>query len=106
MPTVSEIFQAMPQRFDPSQAADMDATIQFDLSGEDGGNWYVVIKDGAAKFEKGTFEKATATIHMTAEDFAAMTSGELNAVNAFMMGKVKVEGDLNTVMKFQSLFGM
>jgi putative sterol carrier protein len=25
---------------------------------------------------------------------------------AFMSGKVKVEGDLNTVMKFQQIFGM
>ena len=32
-------------------------------------------------------------------------ANKLNAVNAFMMGKIKVEGDLNTVMKFQSMMG-
>ena len=43
-------------------------------------------------------------IMMEAEDYAAMVTGELNAINAFMTGKVRVEGDLNTVMKFQSIF--
>jgi putative sterol carrier protein len=96
----------MPQRLDPEKAAGVDTSIQFDLSGDDGGQWYAVIKDGSVSFEEGTMKDPAATIHMSAEDFVAMTSGELNAVNAFMMGKVKVDGDLNTVMKFQSLFGM
>lgn len=51
-------------------------------------------------------DNPTATIKMAAEDYAKMTRGELNAMTAFMTGKIKVDGDLNTVMKFQSLFGM
>jgi putative sterol carrier protein len=35
-----------------------------------------------------------------------MMSGKLNPVQAFMGGKVRVEGDLNAVMKLQSLFKM
>jgi putative sterol carrier protein len=42
---------------------------------------------------------------MSAEDFQAMSSGSLNPMMAFMTGKIKVDGDLNTVMKFQSLVG-
>ena len=34
-----------------------------------------------------------------------MSGGTLNPMMAFMTGKVKVDGDLNTVMKFQSLVG-
>jgi putative sterol carrier protein len=46
----------------------------------------------------------TATIHMDAEDYKKMIAGDLNPVTAFMTQKIKVEGDLNTVMKFQGLF--
>jgi putative sterol carrier protein len=33
-----------------------------------------------------------------------MVTGKLNPMTAFMSGKVKVEGDLGAVMKFQTLF--
>ena len=41
---------------------------------------------------------------MEASDYAALIAGELNAMSAFMEQKIRVEGDLNTVMKFQNLF--
>ena len=105
MPSVREIFDGMPDQFDASKAGDFDATIQFDLSGEDGGQWFVVIAGGNAAVEEGTAEEPAATIRMDAQDYVSMMSGQLDPMNAFMMGKVKVEGDLNTVMKFQTLFG-
>ncbi len=106
MPAVNEIFANMSSQYKPDRAAGFDATIQFDLSGDDGGAWAVSIGGDGVNVAQGQAENPTATIRMAASDFVAMTSGELNAVNAFMMGKIKVEGDLNAVMKFQTLFGM
>ena len=42
---------------------------------------------------------------MDATDYSALVEGELNAMEAFMKQKIRVEGDLGTVMKFQTLFG-
>jgi putative sterol carrier protein len=47
---------------------------------------------------EGTIESPKATIRMDGNDYVAMTSGELNPMAAFMSGKVKVEGDLGSVM--------
>ncbi|MFW5942043.1 MAG: SCP2 sterol-binding domain-containing protein [bacterium] len=105
MASVTDIFERMPQQFNASKAGDFDATVQFDLGGESGGQWYVVIAEGNAAVEKGQADDPKATIRMSADDFTDMMSGKLDPMNAFMMGKVKVEGDLNTVMKFQTLFG-
>ena len=105
MASVTKIFEQMPEQFKAEKAGDFDATIQFDLAGDEGGQWYVTIADGNAAVEKGTADTPAATIRMAASDFADMMTGELDPMNAFMMGKVKVEGDLNTVMKFQTLFG-
>lgn len=106
MTDINQIFQGMMSRFNPEKAASMNASVLFDLSGEDGGQWAVQIQDGKANMVKGGVENPTATIKMTAEDYAKMTKGELNAMTAFMTGKIKVDGDLNTVMKFQGLFGI
>ncbi len=106
MPTLADIFSEMPGRFDPAKAAGMNATILFDLSGDEGGQWQAKIADGACEIVEGRPENPTATIKMAGEDYKNLVSGALNPMTAFMTGKVKVEGDLGVVMKFQSLFGM
>ena len=106
MPTVADIFKQMPQQFDASKAKNANFSIQFDLSGDNGGQWFAKIADGKCDTGEGTIEAPSATIRMDATDYVKMTSGELNPMAAFMTGKVKVEGDLNSVMQLQSLFGM
>lgn len=105
MPTPADIFQKMPEQVQEAKAADFNATIQFDLSGDNGGQWYVSIAGGDTSVEQGSADDPAATIRMSASDFVDMMTGDLDPMNAFMMGKVKVDGDLNTVMKFQTLFG-
>jgi putative sterol carrier protein len=105
MASVAKLFEGMPSAFDAEKAGDFNATVQFDLAGEDGGQWFVVIADGKCAVAEGTNEGSDATIHMEASDYVDMISGDLNPMQAFIQQKVKVEGDLNTVMKFQGLFG-
>ncbi len=104
--SVADIFNSMPGRFQADKAAGANMGILFDLSGDEGGQYYVNIADGQLAVTPGApATTPSATVKMTAEDFAAMSSGSLNPMMAFMTGKIKVDGDLNTVMKFQSLVG-
>ena len=48
---------------------------------------------------------ADCTISMSMDDFLGMTRGELDPTTAFMMGKLKVEGDMSVAMKLQSVLG-
>lgn len=105
MASVDQLFENLPKAFNANKAGDMNATVQFILSGEGGGQWYVVVADGVCKVERGAAESPKATIRMEADDYAALVAGDLNAMDAFMQQKIRVEGDLNTVMKFQTLFG-
>ena len=102
--TPSEIFTQMPTAFNAEKAGDMEATVVFDLSGDNGGQWNVVIANGEAAVSEGEVADPTATISMAADDYVAMTTGDANPVTLFMTGKVKVTGDLSTVMKMQSIF--
>lgn len=106
MTTPAEIFSNVTERFNADKAKGVDMSIVFDLSGDEGGTWAVRVADGQAKVVEEAVDNPTATVKMDAQDYVDMTTGKLNPMMAFMSGKVKVEGDLNSVMKFQQIFGM
>ena len=49
-------------------------------------------------------EKADCTVKVSLSNFEKLISGEMNAMGAFMMGKIKVDGDMSVAMKLSSLF--
>jgi putative sterol carrier protein len=102
----ADIFAKIPENFNAEKAAGVNMTLVFSLSGENGGDWTINIADGKVDVNKGKAESPSATINMDGDDYVKMMSGELNPMMAFMSGKVKVDGDLNSVMKMQSIFGM
>lgn len=106
MADIATLMERLPQNFDASVAGDLNASVLFDLDGADGGQWTLNIANGQADVTKGVVGTPTATLKMDAEDYASMVAGDLNAMTAFMTGKIKVEGDLGTIMKMQSIFGL
>ena len=49
-------------------------------------------------------KEAACTINMELSDFDAMMAGDLNPMEAFMGGKMQLDGDMNVAMQLQSLF--
>jgi len=104
MPTVKEVFELMPESFKKEAAAGMDAVFQYDITGDGGGKWYLVIKDGELTVSEGAHDSPGVTITMADQDYLGMIAGTLNAQAAFMSGKLKVAGDMSLAMKLGSLF--
>ncbi|MBN1287979.1 MAG: SCP2 sterol-binding domain-containing protein [Anaerolineae bacterium] len=94
MSTPQEVFNAMPERFLPERARGVNAVIQFKLSGENGGEWYLTVADGQCTVEPGVSEKPRVTIAMADADYVALIEGTANPMQLFMAGKVKIDGDL------------
>jgi NAD(P)-dependent dehydrogenase (short-subunit alcohol dehydrogenase family)/putative sterol carrier protein len=103
-PTVSEIFAGMTSVFQADQAAGVDVVFQFDISGEGGGSWQVIVKDGACEVAEGSHGSPTTTVKMGDEDFVKMITGELNAMSAYTSGKLKIQGDLMKSQLIEKLF--
>jgi putative sterol carrier protein len=109
MPQISsaaEAFEQMAGSFDSAKAAGVNATIQMELTGDGGGVWAVDIADGALEVVDGGVDSPTTTLIMSADDFVGLVNGEVNAMAAFMQGKIKLQGDMGLAMKFQSIFGI
>ena len=90
---------------DPEKMKGVSAVYQFDLSGDNGGEFHVNVDDGKANVAEGAHDSPNITISMAADDFDDMLEGKLNATSAFMAGKLKVKGDMSLAMKLQSLLG-
>ncbi len=100
-----QIFDAMPSRFNAAAAAGVNATYQFDLTGDNGGTWQVAVGGGSCTVSQGAGNPSpNITITMSASDYVDMVSGKLNAQMAFMGGKLKIKGDMSLALKMQQLF--
>jgi putative sterol carrier protein len=104
MPTVGEIFDGMASRFKADKAAGTNATIQYDITGDGGGSWNAVIKDGTCVVNQGAAASPNLTLSIAAQDWLDMVSGKQSGQMLFMSGKLKVKGDMGLAMKLGSLF--
>jgi len=104
---IKELFVGLQEKInsDPSKMADIAATYQFCLNGEGGGDYNVVFADGTGQVNEGLADNADITIKMEAADFIDLTTGKLDAMGAFMTGRIKVEGDMSLAMRLQGLLG-
>ncbi len=102
--SVKQAFDMMPSRFNKEAAKGMNATYQFDLSGDGGGKWHVIINNDKCEVKEGSAASPSITISMTAQDYLDMLSGKLNGQMAFMTGKLRIAGDMGLALKMQSLF--
>lgn len=105
MPTAAEMSQIMVERFKPEKAEGVNAIVQFDLSGDNGGQFYLDIADGNVAAHAGMAENPKMTMKASADDWYKVMTGEMNSMQAFMSGKLKVSGDMGLAMKLQSALG-
>ena len=104
--TPQQVFDAMPAAFRPDKAGAAHLALQFILEGDLGGEWSVRISNGTCQVTNDRMKNPTATIRSSAEDFVAIFDGSLNAVAAYMSGRVQVDGDVTGIMNLLSFFEM
>ncbi len=101
MESAREFFETLEQRADASKTAGMTGSYLFDIEGA--GQWRVVVDDGTVKVDEGGGD-ADCTISTSEDEFRKIVNGEQNPTTAYMMGKLKVKGDLAAATKLQKLF--
>ena len=93
-----EVMAALPGRFRPKMAGNMRATIQFDLTGPDGGHWTMIIDRGTCTVHEEATANPDATVSMSAADFVGINTGTVNPAESFWSGRINIEGSVDTVL--------
>jgi putative sterol carrier protein len=90
---------AAPNMAALDQLALLDGMIRVVVTGGEGGDWSTAFKLGVGEIP----EVPTTTVTVSAEDAAALQTGELDPMQAFMSGKIRVEGDMTLMMQMQAI---
>lgn len=102
--TIKNLMSKMPAAFLPDKAPGLEAVIQFKFTGDEPGDWYAEIKDGKVDVQQGEHESPKMTLTADSSDYVKVFTGELDGMQAFMQGKLKLAGDLNLAMKLTQMF--
>ena len=102
----SEAFEVVASQFDAKRAQGVVGTVQLEVSGEGGGMWAVEIADGTYRLIEGGVDVPTTTLRMNREDFLGIVNGTLKVMDAFLQGRLVLQGDMDLALKFQSIFGL
>lgn len=103
---VGALFDKIQSSMNEELVSKTQAMFQFSLTGEEAGKWYVDLRSGTGKCGQGEApEKVDAVLTMDSKNFFDMFSGKLKPATAYMMGKLKIAGNLQKAMKLEKLMG-
>ena len=102
--TVKEFFQLLPGRLDSDAAEDVDAVYQFDLSGAQGGQYILTIREGACQVAEGMHADPHVVLSMAGEDCIKILMGQLSGPAVAMSGRLKISGDIGLAMQLKAFF--
>lgn len=98
MATIEEIINA-----NNGPISGLSIKYQFEISGDEEGIYQLDLQDGKASIAQGAGEGVQCTLKMSFKNFKKFLAGQLNGTAAFMMGKLKIDGDITKALKLESL---
>ena len=101
---VRETIEAMPAKLRAGRAAGINAVIQCEVGGENGGIWHGVFKGGALTVNEGPGASPRVTLNIGSRDWLAFAAGAHSWQVLFRTGKLKIRGDIVHAMKLGAMF--
>jgi len=107
MDTPQAVFNDMASTLaaNPDRTEGLTATYQYNVEGEHGGWWTLIIDDGTSELRNGKAENPDVKISIDETDLLAMANGEFSGTEAFMTGKLRVEGNPVLGMQLGRILG-
>lgn len=102
MANLLDVFSDMKDKFNASAAAGLDLVFQFDI--EDGDTYHLIVKDGTCEIVEGANDDPNVTLIMDTATMVGIMSGDIDGMQAFMLGKLRAEGDMMLATKLGDLF--
>jgi len=102
--TPQEVFDGMRKNFQAEKAKGVNVRYQFDLSGPNGGGWFIDVNDGKFKMARGRIDNPNVTFVTSDKDWVALSNGDLGGTWAFLTGRLKIRGDHGLAKKLGEIF--
>src|SRR5207249_9118625 len=99
--------QALDKRqdaFEADKAKGVQASYQWELSGPNGGDWWLIVTDGTYKMGRGKIHNPNVTFVASDEDWVAMSNKTLNVSWAYLTGRLKIQGSHRLVKELDKIF--
>ncbi|XP_034255256.1 hydroxysteroid dehydrogenase-like protein 2 [Thrips palmi] len=102
--SIANIFVNIQKQISPDLVKKVQGVYLFQVTGAEEGLWHLDLKNGNGSTGKGKPEATPdCTLSMDSKNFFDMFSGKLKPSAAFMTGKLKITGNLQTAMKLEKL---
>src|ERR1041384_96182 len=97
--TPQQVFDSMRGSFKPDKAKGVHASYQWELSGPNGGEWWLSVNDGTYKMGRGKIGNPNVTFAASDEDWVSMSNKTLKVPWAYLTGRLKIQGSHSLVKK-------
>ena len=102
--TPQQVFDGMRQSFQAQKAKGVHARYQWELSGPNGGEWWIDVNDGTYKIGKGKIDDPSVTFVTSDKNWVALSNGTLGGKWAFFTGRLKIRGSQSLARKLDEIF--
>lgn len=94
--TYEELVEKVREAYKDADAGKIKEHVafQFNVTGEAAGAFYLEISDGKVKVEPYEYYDRDVLVTTSAKTLLEIADGKLDPVKAFLLGKIKAEGDL------------
>ncbi|NWX90733.1 HSDL2 protein, partial [Nothoprocta pentlandii] len=101
---VAETFRVIRGAITEDFVKAIQGVFLFELSGDDGGTWYIDLKTKGGSAGSGKPPvKADVVMSMSSADFVRMFTGKLKPTMAFMSGKLRISGNMALAMRLEKM---
>jgi putative sterol carrier protein len=102
--TPQQVFDGMRQSFQAQKARGVHARYQWELSGPNGGEWWIDVNDGTYNMGKGKIDNPSVTFVTSDKNWVALSNGTLGGKWAFFTGRLKIRGSQSLARKLDEIF--
>ena len=102
--TPQQVFDGMRQSFQAEKAKGVHASYQWELSGPNGGEWWIDVNDGNYKMGKGKIDNPSVTFVTSDQNWVALSNGTLGGKWAYFTGRLKIRGSQSLARKLDEIF--
>ncbi len=101
--SVQEYFGNLQERFVSEAAEGVSGNIQWQLSGDGGGDYWAELANGAITLHDGVHDAPDVTFVTSADTYVKIVNGEMNGAAALLTRKLQMSGSFALARKLATI---